>query len=315
MIAKLIAWGRDRDEALARLRRALGETMVVVEGGTTNQGFLLALLDRPEVQEGTVDTGWLDRLQLRGEIVPVRHADVALLQAAIELSDAETAADRARFYAYARRGRPQTGAASRRRRAPALPRPVLPARGLADRAGPLPDPGRRRRRRGRDAAGGAPRAPARPRGRPPPDHHLGAGPRAARRGRRRPAPGRARRRRHGAQPVARGRRVDPGHRGRRGPGRRRRRRAREHEDGDVADRAVPRPGPARPVGPQRPGRRAGSAAPARGARRRRRPSHRGRRRADRVRGTRRGPGARLRPPPRVADAGLRRRRPRSGGDR
>ena len=114
MIAKLIAWGRDRDEALARLRRALGETMVVVEGGTTNQGFLLALLDRPEVQEGTVDTGWLDRLQLRGEIVPVRHADVALLQAAIELSDAETAADRARFYAYARRGRPQTGAASRR---------------------------------------------------------------------------------------------------------------------------------------------------------------------------------------------------------
>ena len=114
MIAKLIAWGRDRDEALARLRRALGETMVVVEGGTTNQGFLLALLDRPEVQEGTVDTGWLDRLQLRGEIVPVRHADVALLQAAIELSDAETAADRARFYAYARRGRPQTGLASRR---------------------------------------------------------------------------------------------------------------------------------------------------------------------------------------------------------
>jgi acetyl/propionyl-CoA carboxylase alpha subunit/acetyl-CoA carboxylase carboxyltransferase component len=114
MVAKLIAWGSDRDEALARLRRALGETMVVVEGGTTNQGFLLALLDRPEVQEGTVDTGWLDRLQLRGEIVPVRHAGVALLQAAIELSDAETAADRARFYAYARRGRPQTASASRR---------------------------------------------------------------------------------------------------------------------------------------------------------------------------------------------------------
>jgi acetyl/propionyl-CoA carboxylase alpha subunit/acetyl-CoA carboxylase carboxyltransferase component len=110
MIAKLIAWGRDRDEALARLRRALAETMVVIEGGTTNQGFLLALLDRPEVRDGDVDTGWLDRLQLRGEIVSVRHADVALIQAAVELSEAETAADRARFYAFARRGRPQAGA-------------------------------------------------------------------------------------------------------------------------------------------------------------------------------------------------------------
>jgi acetyl/propionyl-CoA carboxylase alpha subunit/acetyl-CoA carboxylase carboxyltransferase component len=110
MIAKLIAWGRDRDEALARLRRALAETMVVIDGGTTNQGFLLDLLDRSEVRTGDVDTTWLDRLQLRGEIVPVRHADIALLQAAIELGEAETAADRARFYAFARRGRPQAGA-------------------------------------------------------------------------------------------------------------------------------------------------------------------------------------------------------------
>ena len=61
-IAKVIAWGNDRDEALARLRRALAETMVVVDGGTTNQGFLLELLDRPEVRTGAVDTTWLDRL-------------------------------------------------------------------------------------------------------------------------------------------------------------------------------------------------------------------------------------------------------------
>ena len=62
-IAKVIATGRDRDEALARLRRALAETMVVIDGGTTNQGFLLELLDRPEVRSGDVDTAWLDRLQ------------------------------------------------------------------------------------------------------------------------------------------------------------------------------------------------------------------------------------------------------------
>jgi acetyl/propionyl-CoA carboxylase alpha subunit len=81
MIAKVIAWGRDRAEALARLRRALADTMVVIEGGTTNQGFLLALLDRPEVRSGDVDTTWLDRLHLSGEIASVEHADVALLQA------------------------------------------------------------------------------------------------------------------------------------------------------------------------------------------------------------------------------------------
>jgi acetyl/propionyl-CoA carboxylase alpha subunit/acetyl-CoA carboxylase carboxyltransferase component len=111
MIAKIIAWGRDRGEALARLRRALSDTMVVIEGGTSNQGFLLALLDRPEVRSGDVDTTWLDRLHLSGEIESVEHADVALVQAAIELSEAETAADLSRFYALARRGRPQATAA------------------------------------------------------------------------------------------------------------------------------------------------------------------------------------------------------------
>ena len=115
MIAKLIAWGRDRDEALARLRRALADTTVVIDGGTTNQGFLLELLARPEVRAGEVETTWLDRLHLRGEIAPVRHAAVALVQAAIELSDEEVASDRARFQAFARRGRPQANAALERR--------------------------------------------------------------------------------------------------------------------------------------------------------------------------------------------------------
>ncbi len=110
LIAKVIAWGRDRDEALARLRHGLAATLVVVEGGTTNQGFLLELLDRPEVRSGDVDIAWLDRLYLSGEATPARDADVALVQAAIELADEDLAADRARFYAYARRGRPQASA-------------------------------------------------------------------------------------------------------------------------------------------------------------------------------------------------------------
>ena len=90
MIAKLIAWGRDRTEALARLRRALAETTIVVEGGTTNVGFLLELLARPELRAGEVDTGWLDRLQLSGETISARHAEVALVAAAVELADAQT---------------------------------------------------------------------------------------------------------------------------------------------------------------------------------------------------------------------------------
>ena len=41
---------------------------------------------------------------------PVRHADAALVQAAIALCDAATAAERSHFYALARRGRPQADA-------------------------------------------------------------------------------------------------------------------------------------------------------------------------------------------------------------
>ena len=51
MVAKVIAWGRDRDEARARLRRALSQTRVVVRGGTTNKAFLVDLLDRPEMRD------------------------------------------------------------------------------------------------------------------------------------------------------------------------------------------------------------------------------------------------------------------------
>jgi acetyl/propionyl-CoA carboxylase alpha subunit len=105
MMAKVIAFGSDRAEAMARLRRALVEMKLAVRGGASNRGFLLGLLDREEVRSGEVDVGWLDRLAAEGRHLSFEHADVALVVAAIEAYDAELAAERSSFYAFAARGR------------------------------------------------------------------------------------------------------------------------------------------------------------------------------------------------------------------
>ena len=107
MVAKIIAYGHSRTEALARLRRALRESVVVIRGGASNKAFLLELLNRAEVQCGTVDIGWMDRLAASGGHLSRRHGDVALVAAAIEAYDAELAVEQAQFYASALRGRPQ----------------------------------------------------------------------------------------------------------------------------------------------------------------------------------------------------------------
>ncbi len=107
MVAKIIAWGRDRPEALARLRVALRDTTVVIRGGTTTKSFLLDLLSRPEVVAGTADTAWLDRVGTGGGADPDGNAAIALVQVAIDVSDAEEAKERAAFLASARGGRPR----------------------------------------------------------------------------------------------------------------------------------------------------------------------------------------------------------------
>jgi acetyl-CoA carboxylase biotin carboxylase subunit len=60
MIAKLIAYGRDRPEALARMRRALDE--FVIEGIHSNIPLHRRILDHPDFQNGPVSTRFLDRL-------------------------------------------------------------------------------------------------------------------------------------------------------------------------------------------------------------------------------------------------------------
>ncbi|MEU3457157.1 carboxyl transferase domain-containing protein [Micromonospora sp. NPDC006766] len=108
MIAKIIAYGRDRAEALGRLRRAMADTTVIIEGGATNRSFVLDLLDQPEVIDGSADTGWIDRVRAQGRLVSHRHSAVALAAAGIEAYQDEEEVTRQRLLATARGGRPQT---------------------------------------------------------------------------------------------------------------------------------------------------------------------------------------------------------------
>jgi len=61
LIAKVIAVGDDRAEAIARLGCALRDFDLVVAGGATNKGYLLDILASEDFRAGGVDTRWLDR--------------------------------------------------------------------------------------------------------------------------------------------------------------------------------------------------------------------------------------------------------------
>ncbi|CUH37336.1 Biotin carboxylase [Jannaschia seosinensis] len=59
LIGKLIVHGRDRDEALARLRRSLGE--LIVDGVETTIPLFRDLVEDPEVQAGDYTIHWLEK--------------------------------------------------------------------------------------------------------------------------------------------------------------------------------------------------------------------------------------------------------------
>jgi 3-methylcrotonyl-CoA carboxylase alpha subunit len=59
LLAKLIAWGADRSQALDRLTEAVGE--LDIGGVITNLDFLKALLRDPQVRSGEIDTGFIER--------------------------------------------------------------------------------------------------------------------------------------------------------------------------------------------------------------------------------------------------------------
>ena len=280
MIAKIIAYGATRDEALARLRRAMAETTVVIEGGATNKSFILDLLDQPEVVAGDASGGtrlgghgWIDRARAEGRLVVHRHSGIAVVAAGIEAYEDEAQVEIARLLESAHGGRPQVQhkvgrAVDFKLRGGSYKVTVLqigPHRFRVTVATGDDRAGRRRRHR-------APRRvphPAHDRRRavPPGDGHARSGP--PRRGGRGRAPGQPRRGRRaplaGAGPGGRvaGRARRPGRR--RGPGPR----AGEHEDGDGAPRTVRRPGARAAHHDRQPGRDRRPAGPARAGRGRR----------------------------------------------
>jgi acetyl-CoA carboxylase biotin carboxylase subunit len=59
LLAKIIVWGRDRPEAIARMKRAINET--AIEGVKTNLNYLALVLSHPRFEAGNVDVEFVER--------------------------------------------------------------------------------------------------------------------------------------------------------------------------------------------------------------------------------------------------------------
>jgi acetyl-CoA carboxylase biotin carboxylase subunit len=91
MLAKLIVWGPDRDQAIRRMRRALEELTIL--GVATNQGFHRRLLADPAFQAGDIDIQFLER---RPDLAQPQLADPELIRLAVAAALAEDHARRSR---------------------------------------------------------------------------------------------------------------------------------------------------------------------------------------------------------------------------
>jgi acetyl-CoA carboxylase biotin carboxylase subunit len=98
MIAKLIAWGRDREEALDRMSRALAEYRIA--GVKTTIPFHRALLTHPAFRSGDFDTTFIDRHPL--DLAPQDGGDLERVALAAALIAARE--DRIRLAQASRQG-------------------------------------------------------------------------------------------------------------------------------------------------------------------------------------------------------------------
>jgi len=87
MIAKLAVWGRTREEAIDRLKRALDEYQVT--GITTTLPFFRQVVEDDEFKSGRLDTGFIRRFNQRQEQTAAlgpnaKENDMAMIAAALE---------------------------------------------------------------------------------------------------------------------------------------------------------------------------------------------------------------------------------------
>ncbi len=80
MLAKVIAWGETRAQALSRLDRALADTVIL--GVRTNLEYLRALITDPDVQAGRLETTMIER---KLPDLEFRHPDAELLSVAARI--------------------------------------------------------------------------------------------------------------------------------------------------------------------------------------------------------------------------------------
>ncbi|WP_454785907.1 acetyl/propionyl/methylcrotonyl-CoA carboxylase subunit alpha [Legionella sp. WA2024007413] len=76
MIAKLIVWGTDRDEALSRLEQALSQYFI--GGVKTNIPFLQAICQHPKFKQAELSTDFLSKEEIK---LPIPNKETALLMA------------------------------------------------------------------------------------------------------------------------------------------------------------------------------------------------------------------------------------------
>ena len=87
LLAKLIAWGADRTQALDRMAVALNAFQIT--GVTTNLEFLELLVRHPQVRSGEIDTGFIERelAALAASARPLKAQDLAAACAAVLLRE------------------------------------------------------------------------------------------------------------------------------------------------------------------------------------------------------------------------------------
>jgi acetyl-CoA carboxylase biotin carboxylase subunit len=88
LLGKLIVWGENRDRALARLRRALEEFVLV--GLPTSQPFHRRILDDPGFIAGTYDIGFLEQFGEALLAAPPADDDLERAALAVALAEHET---------------------------------------------------------------------------------------------------------------------------------------------------------------------------------------------------------------------------------